>query len=149
MRAGRAARAPGGPPARRPAPSGGGSGGTARDQARRGPARLGHDRDRRRRTVTAGNLKLAVIVPGAAQPLPAVPVPGIWIPGLAIPISSVEPSISSVLTFDLEVFDIECPFDIDVLHLRYRMSISKMFDIEGIIMRYRWSNKCSLVRPNF
>ncbi len=39
----------------------------------------------------------------------------IWI--LATPISSVGPSISSV-TFDIEDFDIECPFDIDVLHLQ-------------------------------
>ncbi len=51
----------------------------------------------------------------------------IWI--LATLISSVQPSISNV-TFDIEDFDIESPFDIDVLHLRYRMSISKLFDIE-------------------
>jgi hypothetical protein len=62
----------------------------------------------------------------------------IWIRVLATPtrISSVGPSISSVM-FDIKDFDIECPFDIDVLHLR--MSISKVFDIEGIIMRYRRS----------
>jgi hypothetical protein len=65
----------------------------------------------------------------------------IWI--LATPISSVGPSISSV-TFDIEDFDIEdfdneCPYDIEVLHLRYRMSISKVFDIEGLIIRYRRS----------
>jgi hypothetical protein len=41
------------------------------------------------------------------------------------PISNVGPSISSV------TFDIKCSFDIDVLHLRYRMSISKVIDIEG------------------
>jgi hypothetical protein len=70
----------------------------------------------------------------------------IWI--LATPILSVGPSISSVI-YDIKDFHIECPFDIDVLlllHLRYRtpsifvcMSISKVFDIEGIIMRYRTS----------
>jgi hypothetical protein len=48
-----------------------------------------------------------------------------------IMISSVGPSISNV-TFDIEEIDIECSFDIDVLHLRYRMSISKVFDIESI-----------------
>jgi hypothetical protein len=48
------------------------------------------------------------------------------------PISSVGPSISSV-TFDIE----ECSIDIDVLHLRYRMSISKVLDMEGHIIRYR------------
>ncbi len=42
----------------------------------------------------------------------------LWI--LGTPILSVGPSISSV-TFDIEDFDIECPFDIDVLHLRYRV----------------------------
>jgi hypothetical protein len=53
----------------------------------------------------------------------------IWI--LATPISElVGPSISSV-TIDIEDFDIECSFDIDVLHLRYCMSTSKVFDIEG------------------
>jgi hypothetical protein len=36
-----------------------------------------------------------------------------------------------------EDFDIVCSFDIDVLRLRYRMSISKVFDIEGLIVRYR------------
>ncbi len=54
----------------------------------------------------------------------------IWI--LATPISSVGPSISSA-TFDFEDFDIECPFNIDVLHPAYRRySISKvtLFDIE-------------------
>jgi hypothetical protein len=49
----------------------------------------------------------------------------IWI--LATPISSVGPSISNI-TFDIEDFDIVCLFDIDVLHLRYRISISKVFD---------------------
>ncbi len=58
----------------------------------------------------------------------------IWI--LATPISSVGPSLLSV-TFDIEDFNIECSFNIDVLHLRYRMSISKVFDIEGHIIRYR------------
>jgi hypothetical protein len=53
----------------------------------------------------------------------------IWI--LATPISSVRPSISNV-TFDIEDFDIVCSFDIDVLHLRYRILISKVFDIEGL-----------------
>jgi hypothetical protein len=58
----------------------------------------------------------------------------IWI--LATPISSVGPSILSV-TFDIEDFNIECSFNIDVLHLLYRCryrrcSISKvtLFDIE-------------------
>jgi hypothetical protein len=60
----------------------------------------------------------------------------IWI--LATPISSVGPSISNV-TFDIKDSDIKCLFDIDVLHLRYRMSISKVIDIEGIIIRYRQS----------
>jgi hypothetical protein len=58
----------------------------------------------------------------------------IWI--LATTISSVGLSISSV-TFDIEDFDIECAFDIDFLHLRYRMSIPKVYDIEGLIIRYR------------
>ncbi len=60
----------------------------------------------------------------------------IWI--LATTISSVGHSISSE-TFDIENFDIECVFDIDVLHLRYRTSVSKGFDIEGLIIRYRRS----------
>ncbi len=60
----------------------------------------------------------------------------IWV--LATPISSVGPSMSNI-TFDIEDFDIVCSFDIDVLHLRYRISISKAFDIEGLIIRYRTS----------
>ncbi len=59
----------------------------------------------------------------------------IWI--LATPISSFGPSISCA-TFDIEDFDIECPFDIDVctfdIVCRYRRcSISKVSscDIEG------------------
>ncbi len=55
---------------------------------------------------------------------------------LATPISSVGPSIISSVTFDIKDFDIECPYDIDVVHLRYRMSISKVFDIEGHILQY-------------
>jgi hypothetical protein len=58
----------------------------------------------------------------------------IWI--LGTPISSVGPSISSV-TFDIEDFDIECSFNIDVFYTRYRISISKVFDIEGHTTRYR------------
>ena len=57
------------------------------------------------------------------------------------PISSVGPSISNV-TFDIEDFNIECSFDIDVLQLqklRYRISISKVFDFERLIIRYRRS----------
>ncbi len=54
------------------------------------------------------------------------------------PISRVGPSISSV-TFDIEDFDIECSFDIDVFTFdivyRYRRySISTLFDIEGDIL---------------
>jgi hypothetical protein len=63
-------------------------------------------------------------------------VDNIWI--LATPISSIRPSIWNV-AFDIEGFDIVCSFDIDVLHLRYRISISKAFDIEGLIVRYRRS----------
>ncbi len=50
------------------------------------------------------------------------------------------------VTFDIEDFDIECPFDIDVLHLRYRMSISKVFDIEGhrMIIQYDIDNLISI-----
>ncbi len=48
-------------------------------------------------------------------------------------------SYISNVAFDIEEFDIECSFDIDVLHLRYRMSISKVFDIEGLLTRYRGS----------
>jgi hypothetical protein len=65
----------------------------------------------------------------------------IWI--LATPISSVGPSISSVgpsissVTFDIEDFDIECSFDIDVFYIRYRTSISKVFNIEDHSTRYR------------
>ncbi len=44
-----------------------------------------------------------------------------------------------IVTFDIEDVDIECPFDIDVLHLRYRMSISKVFDIKSHIIRYQRS----------
>ncbi len=51
----------------------------------------------------------------------------IWI--LGTPISSVGRSISNE-TFDIEDFDIECSFDIDVIYIRYRLSISKAFDIE-------------------
>ncbi len=60
----------------------------------------------------------------------------IWI--LGTPISSVGPSISNE-TFDIEDFDIECSFDIDVFYIRYRISISKVFDIEleGHLIRYR------------
>jgi hypothetical protein len=65
-----------------------------------------------------------------------LPVTVIWI--LATPISSDGLSISNV-TLDIEDFDIECSFDIDVSHLRYGMSISKVFDIEGLIIRYRRS----------
>ncbi len=60
-------------------------------------------------------------------------VDNIWI--LATPISSIRPLIWNV-TFDIEDFDIVCSFDIDVLHLQYRISISKAFDIEGLIVRY-------------
>ncbi len=58
----------------------------------------------------------------------------IWI--LATPISSVGPSISSE-TFDIQDFDIKCSFDIDVFYIRYRISISEVFDIEGHTIRYR------------
>ena len=58
----------------------------------------------------------------------------IW--NLGNPISSVGNSISNV-TFDIEDFDIECSIDIDVLLIRYRLSISKVFDIEGRNTRYR------------
>jgi hypothetical protein len=54
----------------------------------------------------------------------------IWI------LSSVGTSISNE-TFDIEDFDIECSFDIDVFYIRYRISISKVFDIEGNLIRYR------------
>jgi hypothetical protein len=47
--------------------------------------------------------------------------------------------IMSSVTFDIEDFDIECASYIDFLHLRYRMSISNEFDIEGLIIRYRRS----------
>jgi hypothetical protein len=60
--------------------------------------------------------------------------PAIWI--LGTPISSVDSSISNV-TFDIEHFDIECSFDIDVFNIRYRISISKVFDIECHLPRYR------------
>jgi hypothetical protein len=52
----------------------------------------------------------------------------IW--NLGTPISSVGRSISNEL-YDVEDFDIECSFDIDVFYIRYRISISKVFDIEG------------------
>ncbi len=52
----------------------------------------------------------------------------IWI--LGTPISSVGHSISST-TFDIEDFDIECSFDMDVFYVQYRISISRVFDIEG------------------
>jgi hypothetical protein len=42
--------------------------------------------------------------------------------------------------FDIEDFDIERPYDIEVLQLRNRMSISKVFDIEGLITQYRRSH---------
>ncbi len=58
----------------------------------------------------------------------------IW--NLGTPISSVGRSISNV-TFDIEDFDIECSFDIDVFYIRFRISISKGFDIEGHSTRYR------------
>jgi hypothetical protein len=51
----------------------------------------------------------------------------IWI--LGTPISIVGQSISND-TFDIEDFDIECVFDIDVFIIRYRISISEVFDIE-------------------
>jgi hypothetical protein len=57
----------------------------------------------------------------------------IWI--LTTPISSVGHSISSV-TFDIEDFDIECSFDIDVLQ-KFAPSISYV-DIEGV--RYQRSH---------
>ncbi len=60
----------------------------------------------------------------------------IWI--LATPILSVRLSLSNV-TYDIEDFNIVCSFDIDVLHLRYRISISKVFDIKGLKVRYRRS----------
>ena len=47
---------------------------------------------------------------------------------IPLSISSVGLSISNV-TFDIEDFDIVCSFDVDVLHLRYRISISKVCDI--------------------
>ncbi len=58
----------------------------------------------------------------------------IWI--LGTPISSVGRSISNE-TFDKEYVDIECSFDIDVFYIRYRTSISKVFDIECHSTRYR------------
>ncbi len=53
----------------------------------------------------------------------------IW--NLDTPISSVRRSMSNVI-FDIEDFDIECSFDIDVFYIRYRISISnlKVFEIE-------------------
>ena len=51
----------------------------------------------------------------------------IWILGTLI--SSFRRSILNE-TFDIEDFDIECLFDIDVFYLRYRLSISNVFDIE-------------------
>ncbi len=60
----------------------------------------------------------------------------IWI--LATLISSVRLSISNV-TFDIEDFDIVCSIQIDGLHFQYRMLISKVFDIEGLIVLYRRS----------
>ncbi len=92
------------------------------------------------------DLRLSQAAPGLPGPAGG-PHWAIWILQVAIPISSVRPSISSV-TFDIEDFDIECPYDIEVLHLRVRisyvdidMSISKVtvIDIEGLIARYRRS----------
>ncbi len=41
------------------------------------------------------------------------------------------------LLWDIEDFDIECSFDIDVFYILYRISISKVFDIEGHLTRNR------------
>jgi hypothetical protein len=49
--------------------------------------------------------------------------------GSGTPISSVGSLISNAI-FDIEDFDIECLIDIDVFNIRYRISISKVFDIE-------------------
>ncbi len=64
------------------------------------------------------------------EPHPSLPVDPAG--GLGTPISSVTGRLSiSNETFDIEYFDIECSFDIDVFYIRYRLlSISKVFDIE-------------------
>ncbi len=43
------------------------------------------------------------------------------------------------ICLDIEYFDILCTFDIEVLHLRYRALIFKLFDIEGHKYQYQRS----------
>ena len=115
-------------------------------EARRGPGRAPGRRQTRtmpRSAWPAGGLQRHARRPAARA---AGPGPGsssgpasIW--NLGTPISNVRHSISSV-TFDIEDVDIKCSIDIEVFYIRYRISISKVFDIECHPTRYQ---RCKIV----
>jgi hypothetical protein len=66
--------------------------------------------------------------------------PAIWTRILGTPISSVGRTISTVI-FDIVHIRYRVHIDIEDFYNRYRVSISKVYDIEGHISRYRRSRK--------
>jgi hypothetical protein len=71
-----------------------------------------------------GNQRLAKHAPGPAPSLQAL-----------LDRDACHPVIECRI-FDIEDFDLVCSFDIDVLRLQYRISISKLFYFEGLLVRY-------------